>query len=86
MNIIIRQSCGCVVQNNPFDQLELLFCPLHNAAKQLGEAVAHSYRVFSAWEDEHPNKNLKVGECADLDAAKLMVKTTEDALRAADLY
>jgi hypothetical protein len=87
MTTKIKMACGCKVSETPFNQLELIYCPLHESAQKLAQAVEHSNRVFSAWEeDANPHNDLKRGDSMELDAAKLMVKTTEDALRAADLY
>lgn len=85
MNTKIRMPCGCKVQENPFDQLELLYCPLHEFAKQLAQATEAAWNVFQAWEEEaNPHHKLKRGESADLDAARLMSDKMFQALRAAE--
>ena len=87
MTTKIRMPCGCKVSETPFASLELLYCPLHEAAQQLADATEASLKIFEAWEqDANPHNNLKRGESADLDAARLMVKTTESALVAAEIY
>lgn len=83
----IKMPCGCEVSETPFDQLELIYCPLHEAAQKLADATEAALKVFEGWEiDANPNNNLKPGESADLDAARIMVKKMESALIAAEIY
>jgi hypothetical protein len=87
MSTKIKMPCGCTVQETPFNQLELLYCPLHQAAQQLADATEAALKIFEAWEiDANPHKDLKRGESADFDAARMMVKKMESALIAAEIY
>ena len=87
MTAKIKMPCGCKVEESAFGRLELLYCPLHESAQKLAEATESSLKVFEAWEtDANPHNDLKAGDSADLDAARIMVKKTEDALVAAEIY